>query len=294
MAAHLFLIFDYVHLRGMSVGYTQDNTLDFRAIAWTVLIHAILLLVFLFITYQPPALEPIEDMGIEVNLGTAADGYGTDQPMSLGDPSMDNAANTSLSNAAGSDLPADILESNDPDAPGINTSDNNTTADNNNVNSNTRRSNDRPANNTRTQQRARYVYGGNEGPGGNNAPADRDGTSEGNTNGNGDRGVPGGTPGADNYEGAPGSGNGISHNLSGRSIVAFPPKDAEFKEGGRVTIRITVNRLGVIIDKRIVSSGNAELRELALKKVSSIRFNKSNTAPEEQFGNITFVFKTRS
>lgn len=279
----------------MSLVYQQDKAIDYRAAGWTVGIHLVLLLVFFFITYEPAPVVPVEDMGMEVNLGTAADGYGTDQPMSLGDPAPDNAANTSLSSAASTDLPADILESNDPDAPTVNTSEgNNTNTDNNNLNNSDRARSDKPANNNKPEQKARYVYGGSSGTGGNSAPADADGTNEGNTSGNGDRGVPGGTPGADNYEGIPGSGNGISHNISGRSIVAFPPRDAEFKEGGRVTVRITVNKLGIITDKRIVSSSNSELRVLALKKIGSIRFNKSNTAPEEQFGNITFVFKTRS
>lgn len=279
----------------MSLVYQQDKAIDYRAAGWTVGIHLVLLLVFFFITYESAPVVPVEDMGMEVNLGTAADGYGTDQPMSLGDPAPDNAANTSLSSAASTDLPADILESNDPDAPTVNTSEgNNTNTDNNNLNNSDRARSDKPANNNKPEQKARYVYGGSSGTGGNSAPADADGTNEGNTSGNGDRGVPGGTPGADNYEGIPGSGNGISHNISGRSIVAFPPKDAEFKEGGRVTVRITVNKLGIITDKRIVSSSNSELRVLALKKIGSIRFNKSNTAPEEQFGNITFVFKTRS
>jgi TonB family protein len=215
--------------------------------------------------------------------------------MSLDEPAPDNAATTSASSAANTDLPANVLESNEPDAPAVNTTETKkTTNTNNSINTNTRNRSDRPANSNNTQQKARYVYGGSTGTGGNNATTDAKGNSEGNTTGNGDRGVPGGTPGADNYEGTPGSGGGISHNISGRNIVAFPPREAEFKEGGTVTVRITVNRAGTITDKRIVSSSSPQLRELALKKVNSIRFNKSDSAPEEQFGNITFVFKTRS
>lgn len=280
----------------MSVIQQQEQSVDVRAAVWTVGAHALLLLLFFFITYQPPVMESPEEMGMEVNLGTALDGYGTDQPMAIGEPSPDDAAATSMSTAAQTDLPANIVESDDPEAPAINTTETKkTTTVNNTTNSNRPNRNDRPANNnTSPKPKARYVYGGATGTGGNGANTDSKGSSEGNTTGNGDRGVPGGTPGADNYVGAPGTGSGISHNINGRNIIAFPPKDAEFKEGGQVTVRITVNQLGIITDKRIVSSSNAELREIALKKVSSIRFNKSETAPEEQFGNITFVFKTRS
>lgn len=87
---------------------------------------------------------------------------------------------------------------------------------------------------------------------------------------------------------------GINHNISGRNIVAFPPREAEFKDGGTVTVRITVDKTGIITDKRIVSASSPQLRELALKKVNSILFNKNDSAPEEQFGNITFIFNTRS
>lgn len=274
----------------------QEQPVDIKAAAWTIGVHLVLLLLFFFISYQLPQQEPIEEMGIEVNLGTSEDGYGTNQPMSVGLPAPDNAASTSLSNASSSDLPTNVLESDDPNAPAINSNNtnSNTTNRNNAVNSNVNDRNDRPANNNNTRRQARYVYSGSDGEGGNGAGADNDGGSEGNTTGSGDRGVPGGTPGASNYEGTPGRGGGISHTLSGRNIVAFPNRDAEFKESGSVTIRITVNKDGVITNKRITSASSSELRQIALEKVEKIRFNKSSSAPEEQFGNITFVFKTRS
>lgn len=278
----------------MSIAQEQP-AVDSKAAIWTAGIHILLLLLFFFITYSPPQIKQIEELGIEVNLGTSADGYGTDQPMRLGEPAPDNAANTSASSAANTDLPANVLESSDPDAPAVNTTETKkTTNTNNTANNNTRNRNDRPTNSNNTRQQARYVYGGSTGTGGNNATTDAKGSSEGNTTGNGDRGVPGGTPGADNYEGAPGSGGGISFDLDGRRIVAFPPKEAEFKESGKVEVRITVNKEGIITQKSIKTASSSQLRELALKKVNSIRFNKSDTAPVEQFGIITFVFKTRS
>lgn len=271
-----------------------------KAAGWTAAVHALLLLLFFFITYQPPAIEPVEELGMEVNLGTSADGYGTDQPMAVGAPAPDNEVASASNSGVNTDLPANMVESTEPDAPEVNTSPvkktvniNKTTPENSNRN---RNRNERPANNSiaTPQPIARYVYGGSTGTGGNNAATNAKGGSEGNTTGSGDRGVPGGTPGAPNYSGTPGNGGGISHNLNDRSIVAFPPPEAEFKEGGKVTIRITVNRQGQIIGKRVESSSNAQIREIALKKISSIRFNKSESAPEEQFGSITFVFKTRS
>lgn len=278
----------------------QQQPFNRKAALWTVAVHALLLLLFFFVTYMPPQIQPIEELGLEVNLGTSADGYGTEQPMDMEDPAPDNATSTSMSSGAEAELPANLVESDEADAPAVPVTQVKKTTPNPSRNTNinnSRNRNDRPANNATAaaQPKARYVYGGSTGKGGNSAAANAQGGNEGNTSGNGDRGVPGGTPGATNYEGSPGNGTGgISHNISGRNIVAFPPKDADFKEGGKVTIRITVNREGVITNKRIVSSSNPQIREIALRKISSVRFNKSESAPEEQFGDITFVFKTRS
>lgn len=279
----------------MSLVNNNTNTLDSRAAIWTIAIHILLLLLFLFVKYSPPQIDPVEDMGMEVNLGTMLDGYGTEQPMAVGDPAPDNEISMGQSSAADIDMQGEILESNDPDAPVVNANDQANNASNNRTtNTNTIANNQRPANRNRPRQTARYVYGGATGTGGNSAANNSTGSSEGNTTGNGDRGVPGGTAGADNYEGTPGAGGGVSHTISGRNIIAFPTNEGEFKESGKVTIRVTVNKAGIITDKRIVISSSSELSRLALKKLIAIRFNKSDAAPEEQFGNITFVFKTRS
>lgn len=270
-----------------------SQPVNIKATLWTIGIHALLLLLFFFISYKVPVFEQPDEMGVEVNIGTAADGYGIDQPLSVNAPAAEQATQPSLSSSASSELPTNIVESDDPDAPAVSTANNRNTGDNNRVNSNTNKPNNAPTNN-KPAQKAKYVYGGGNSTGGNNANTNADGSSEGNTSGAGDRGVPGGTPGADNYEGTSGSGGGIRHTINGRNIVAYPDKDAEFREDGTVVIKVTVNRQGEIVSKRIVSAPNAQLRSIALQKVEKIRFNKSNNAPEEQFGNITFVFKTRS
>jgi TonB family protein len=276
-----------------------QQPVNMKAAAWTVAVHIALLLLFLLFRYSLPAREPVQELGIEVNLGTSANGSGDDQPMSTEQPAPDAASVAFKSSAQQSTAAKEMEESNEPDAPEVNQPNKvkKATAANTMTETRTRNNNNHPTteNTNHQQQRPRYVYAGATGRGGNGAMQDHPGTNEGNTNGPGDRGVPNGTPGAANYEGSPGNGNGgINHNLTGRSIVAFPPREADFKEGGRVVVKVTVNRAGVITDKRIISSSNAGLRDLALRKVEKIRFNKSDSAPEEQFGNITFVFKTRS
>lgn len=278
---------------------TAEQPLNLKASAWTIGVHVVLLLLLIFVTYTVPAtVTPVQDLGMEVNLGTSDNGSGTDQPMAQEDPAPDAASVSYKTSASENAAPKEMMQTDEQDAPEVsNVTSKTQTANNNTQTQNTKhqRNNQEAlsANNSR-MQRPRYVYNGGTGRGGNGALMDAPGSSEGNTTGNGDRGVPGGTPGAANYTGVPGNGNGISYNLARRTIVAFPPPDANFREGGRVTVRVTVNREGVIVNKQIISAGNAEIRNVALHKVDKIRFNKSDTAPEEQFGTITFVFKTRS
>ncbi len=274
----------------------EERPIKMKATMWTVGVHVLLLLLLILIKYSVPVIDDTVDMGMEVNLGTSEDGFGTEQPMAADDPAPTSASVSYRTSTSESAHAREMMNTDDADAPVVNTPTNARNTGRSNTPNPGRTRNDQPSrtNSTTRQQRPRYVYNGGTGRGGNSASVDASGTSEGNTTGNGDRGVPGGTPGAANYSGTPGTGNGISHNLSGRSIIAFPPPEANFKEGGRVTVRVTVNKEGIITNKQIVSASNAELRAIALRKADKIRFNKSEDAPAEQFGNITFVFKTRS
>ena len=271
------------------------NPNQLKATAWTIVVHVLLLLVFFFWKYTLPAPQPVEDLGMEVNLGTDLDGLGEDQPMSVQTPSA-GSVSASFRNAASVQADTrDLLRSDDPDAPAVApTTGTGSRTDNARANRTTRNNNEAAAANSRQQARPRYVYEGATGAGGNNAAEDRPGTGEGNTSGPGDRGVPGGTPGSANYEGSPGNGTGgISHTLSGREIS---PRQfiAEFNQGGRVVVRVKVDRDGRIISKTVRSSPNRALSSIALQKLEEARFSPNPQAAPEQIGDITFVFKTRS
>lgn len=100
------------------------------------------------------------------------------------------------------------------------------------------------------------------------------------------------------YWGVPGKGPGdaprtfIRHSLSGRLIVQYPDPKTAFKAEttGKVRVRITVNREGIVSNPRVISAYDTFARNLVIKKIDSIRFNKSEVAPPEQFGIITFEF----
>lgn len=272
-----------------------------KAIVWTVGIHSLLLMIFLLCKYNLPAQPKVEDLGMEVNLGTTEDGFGTDQPENMDDPAAANAAVAKNEAASSNSNEKEVNTTDEEDAPVVNINkpkpETKPTQARPTPNTNT---NKKPNNQTSTSasthtaaQSPRYVYPGATGKGGNSAQHNTPGGSEGIGKGDGDMGVPGGTPGASNYTGTPGAGGGtsMSVSLSGRNLVSRPDPKAEFREGGQVKIRVTVNREGVVTDSRVVSAANATIRALALKKLQAVKFNQSASAPAEQFGDIIFNFR---
>jgi outer membrane biosynthesis protein TonB len=266
----------------------KGKNIDPKAAIISIGGHLLLLVICLFIGYSLPATPaPIEEMGMEVNLGSSDDGSGVDQPFSSNNPSYQpEAIQKSNVDNADESIPKELAtDEKDLDAPMVNS----TLKPNKNQKDKTN-----PNTKPLAQQKPKILFPANNGKGGNGANINQEGGSEGNGNGNGDKGVVGGTAGASNYSGIPGNGTGgVGHSFSDRNMVAKPKPDAEFKEGGKVVVRVTVNKEGQIIAKRIKSQANSELGKIALEKINEIRFSKSETAPPEQFGDITFVFKTR-
>ncbi|RYZ56120.1 MAG: TonB family protein [Sphingobacteriales bacterium] len=273
-----------------------DQPLNIKAAAWTISIHILLLLIFMLFRYSLPAATVTEELGMEVNLGTSDEGSGTDQPMSTDNPSAGQMEATYQSTAAEQSEARNMMTSDDPDAPAV--APVNASSRTSNSNSRTtvnphRSTSQQPNANSNQRQQPRYVYQGGTGAGGNSAVNNVPGSSEGNTTGTGDRGVPGGTPGSSNYTGSPGNGTGgISHTLSGRDIS---PRQfvAEFSEGGKVVVRVKVDRDGNIISRTIKSSSNRKLNDIALQKLSQAKFSRKPDAAPEQIGDISFIFKTR-
>ncbi|RYD52706.1 MAG: hypothetical protein EOP52_00725 [Sphingobacteriales bacterium] len=273
-----------------------------KALALTLGIHALLALLFFGIRYAAPqpVSPPAEELGMEVNLGSSADGYGTEQPEIMGDPAPETPVT-----APASGTPEEATEpitaspSNDPDATEITpkketlqaTKPKPTTPKTTPTRIPTVATTPAATKPSEAPRKAKVLFPGSTGTGGNGAQRDVAGGNEGNTFGNGDRGVPGGTPGAKNYEGSPGRGTGgVNHTLSGRTILA-PRLEGNFRNGGTVKMRVTVNRAGAIVSSSVLS-GSGELVPIAKDKLQQVRFSAAPEGPVEQFGTVTFVFKT--
>jgi outer membrane biosynthesis protein TonB len=272
----------------------QKNT---KALSITVGVHVLLLLLFLLFKYNLPAQLPVEELGMEVNLGTSENGYGTEQPEMKGDPAPQAAIAVNRQAIRQVSPFKNVHTTDDEQAPAI--AEHRAHTDKNRAHPN---QSTRPNRNAAVQNRTasnevirkaaekpKFLYPGSTGTGGNGADRDQAGGNEGIGTGNGDMGVPGGTPGASNYAGVPGSGN-MSYSLNNRKLVSKPDPKAAYREGGTVKINVTVNREGDIIRYSVASATNAAIRAIAIQKLKKVRFNKAPNAKPEEFGSISFNF----
>ena len=265
----------------MTVAQQPQPAINPKALTWTIIVHALLLLIFFMWQYSIPVAVTDSGEGLEVNLGSSDNGSGTDQPQSREDPAAYSAAVVYRNAEVKSSLPKNMLRSTDANDPSVNNPDK--TKSTTGVNPD--------KDNKPVKPTPKSVFTGTTGNSGNHAQQNIPGNNEGNTTGPGDRGVTGGTPGAVNYTGVPGTG-GIGHTLVGRDIT---PKrlEAEFREGGKVVIHVTVDRDGNIVNKFVKSSSSEALTRIALDKLSKAKFSKSTGSEPQQFGDVTIVFKTR-
>src|ERR1700761_8366644 len=100
----------------------NKQTVNNKALAWTVGVHLLLFLLLFFLRYNiatPVQPTTVDTGGLEVNLGTSDNGSGKDQPMSTKSPAAYQAAVVYKSVASKSSLPKDIVRSTEADAPEV-------------------------------------------------------------------------------------------------------------------------------------------------------------------------------
>lgn len=286
----------------MQYQLTFEQKKNLKAVGVTIGAHLLLLFFFLYYKYAMPMAVVPEPMGLEVNLGTTENGFGTDQPEAMGAPSEQTTQQTTKSGFATSSkvVLKGIMTSNNQDAPAVTLSDKQSKTAARLLDNRIQKKQQQPINTNHSNtpkaavQKPLYTYSGSQGSGqGNDATQNHPGGSEGIGNGNGDMGVPGGTPGAANYKGVPGGHGNIYASVGNRFLAEKPSPEAKYKEGGKVTIRVTVNREGIITDYSVVSAANSTIKDIALQKLKHVKFNKAPTARPEMFGTITFDFTTR-
>ena len=85
----------------------------------------------------------------------------------------------------------------------------------------------------------------------------------------------------------------LSWSLDGRKATHLPIPAYRCIGAGEVTVIITVNNQGTVVDAKVddgSSSGDGCLRSFATRAARLSKFNASMTAPARQMGTITYLF----
>jgi len=85
----------------------------------------------------------------------------------------------------------------------------------------------------------------------------------------------------------------LSWSLDGRKATHLPIPAYRCIGAGEVTVIITVNNQGTVVDAKVddgASSGDGCLRSFATRAARLSKFNASTTAPARQLGTITYLF----
>jgi len=275
-----------------SVNYKTDNNYP-KAIACSVSILVGLLVLSLFYVISQNLTKPEEVGigGITVNYGTTDEGMGSDY-MSIKEPSVAPNANNKTPDKVTPDenIPTEtptaqtsdksIVTQDVEDAVSLNTKPN---------------SNNNPPTQKTEAKEAAPVINQNALYKGKKNNGDEEGDGNGEVAGN--QGKPEGDPLSNNYNGT-GSGNGgVALTLEGRRFISPPIIKDDGQKTGKIAVNIIVDKNGTVTAAEAPGRGSTLTDPLLCDKceraVLGAKFNKLETAPDEQRGVVMFVFKVR-
>lgn len=237
------------------------------AIAGTIMVHALALLVLFLMAFRTPLPLPGEE-GVEVDLGMMNQGMGNIQPEK---PAIPQAAQPQQQQSKSKE---DLVSQNDEEAPALKKP------------KNTKPKQEKPAEEPKPTVNQRALFKGNNNP--------QAGGSEGITGQPGDQGNPNGLAGIKQYEGNGGKGNGMGYDLGGRGAKSLHRPDDNFSEEGTVVVDIWVNPSGKVVRAEVSRKGttiiNSEMRQKAIQAALRSSFAVDPNAPDEQHGTITYNF----
>ena len=237
------------------------------AIAGTILVHALVVLVLFLMAFKTPLPLPGEE-GVEVDLGMMNQGMGNIQPEK---PAIPQAAQPQQQQSKSKE---DLATQNDEEAPAIEKP------------KTPKPKPEKPAEEPKPTVNQRALFKGNDTP--------QAGGSEGITGQPGDQGKPNGLAGIKQYDGQGGKGNGTGYDLGGRGAKSLHHPNDDFSEEGIIVVDIWVNRQGQVTRAEVATKGttliNNDMRQKAKQAAMRSSFAADPDAPEEQHGTITYTF----
>lgn len=293
---------NYAH---MQVDFERNKNL--KASGITLLICSLLFIIFFFVQWSLPNIPPpVQEEGIEVNLGNSETGIGDIAPQTPGEPSKveEAVANTPPAAKPAAQQPQNIAtdENETDDAATVNkpTKTNVKPKPNNNPPVVAKKPKaEVPPTPPAPKPRAQMgKYSGGSGTGGNNGDTYNGVKNEGIAGGTGDQGKPNGNTNSDSYTGNGGTGNSgvtIRSGLAGRRFFKLPSFEDEFNEPAKVAVDIVVDKSGNVtsatVNPRGTTTTNSSIRSIALRKARELKLNVGTE--DEQTGTIVFNFKLR-
>lgn len=237
------------------------------AVAGTIIVHALAVLILLLMAFRTPLPLPGEE-GVEVDLGMMDQGMGNIQPEK---PAIPMASQPEQQPSKSKE---DIVTNNDDEAPALEKP------------KNIKPKQEKPAEEPKPKVNDRALFKGNNNP--------QAGGSEGITGQPGDQGKPNGLAGIKKYDGQGGKGNGTGYDLGGRGAKSLHRPNDDFSEEGIVVVDIWVNRQGNVTRAEVATKGttliNNDMRQKAKQAALRSTFAADPDAPEEQHGTITYTF----
>ena len=292
---------------------------NIKAGTYTVLLLGSLLALCFIISWTSPVVPPIqEEEGMEVNLGDSETGSGDVQPLLPGDPALETETVQTPPPQPTQTAPAEKeIETNDNDKeapPAVVTKPKEDIKPKPKAEFKPVPETPKPVVKPKEEAKPvetppapkpKAIYksatGNANGTGGNNADTYQPSKGQGIAGGSGDQGKLNGNPNSDSYtgNGGYGSGNGvsISRGLQGRKINRFPSFEDDFDENAKVAVDIKVDNNGNVptatIQPRGTTTGNANMKNIALRKARQLKFNADEEGAIEQLGTIIFSFRIR-
>ena len=289
-----------------------ESQKNLKATGYTALVCTLLLIAFFLVSWTYyPSPAPLQEDGIEVNLGNSDQGSGHDQPYLPGQPAEQEHTKYTppkqavVEKEAVKDVETD--DNNKEDAPVIKkppvTKPNATKLPTKEI---------APPKSKPVKQpevaptpappkprvaKAKMGSISGNGTGGNDADDYKPGTGEGVAGGAGDQGRPGGNPDSKNYAGGGRGNNGISitRGLNGRHITGLPSFTDDFNQNAKVAVDVHVDGSGNVTDAdyqpRGSTTSDGSMKAIALRKAKQVRFNGTG---EESVGTIVFNFRVHN
>lgn len=250
------------------------------AIAGTIIVHALILLLLFLTAFRTPLPLPGEE-GVEVDLGLYNQGVGNEQPDKPAIPQQATPAPPIPEQQDKSK--EEVVTQDSEEAPSI---------------AEKKTSQAKPQNTPPPEQKTeppveqkpkvneRALFKGSS-----NA---QEGGAEGITGQPGDQGNPNGLAGVKRYDGQGGHGNGPGYDLGGRGAKSLHRPNNDFSEEGTIVVDIWVNRNGDVTDAKVATKGtniiNSRMRGIAVSSALKSKFAADPSAPETQKGTITYHF----